>query len=148
MVQIFKLMESQEKGASHKKSVRLALDLKIGDKDVPFSVSEACSSYEAFAKEVERVREELAGILKRAKDLFSGPSEGAGRKFRADATPEEIWSELSKTEDEDFFVSIFNGLDDRKRREVAEFVLTQCNVFSGKASAFSSRYNNESGLLE
>jgi len=30
---------------------------------------------------------------------------------------------------------------------VAEHVLTHCNVFSGKAAVFSSRYDGQSALL-
>jgi hypothetical protein len=59
-----------------------------------------------------------------------------------------VWSILSSIEDEDQFVRRFNALEEEKRREVAEYVLTKCNIFSGKASAFSSRYSNETGLLE
>ena len=62
--------------------------------------------------------------------------------------PEEIWSILSGVSDEDLFIKGFNNLDEGKRRDVAEYVLTQCNIFSGKASIFSSRYNNETGLMD
>jgi hypothetical protein len=35
-----------------------------------------------------------------------------------------------------------------KRIEVADYVLSHCNVFSGQASVFSMRYNSEEGLLD
>ena len=61
---------------------------------------------------------------------------------------EKAWSILSQIKEEDHFIRSFNGLDENKRREVADYVLTHCNVFSGKGSAFSARYSNVSGLLE
>jgi hypothetical protein len=69
-------------------------------------------------------------------------------EFRSDMGPEEIWEILSNITDEDLFIGSFNRLEETKRNEVAEYVLTQCNIFSGKASVFSSRYNNEKGLME
>ena len=69
-------------------------------------------------------------------------------EFTPEMSPEQIWSILSQIDEEDLFIKGFNSLDDTKRRELAEYVLTRCNIFSGKGSIFSERYNSESGLLE
>ena len=63
-------------------------------------------------------------------------------------SPEEIWLILSELSQEDLFAESFNSLEEGTRKAVAEHVLTQCNVFSGMPSVFSSRYNSETGLLE
>jgi adenosylcobinamide kinase/adenosylcobinamide-phosphate guanylyltransferase len=65
-----------------------------------------------------------------------------------DLTPAEIWALLSGVPDEPSFVRGFNSLEESKRREVAEHVLTRCNVFSGRASVFSSLYKDDSALME
>jgi len=69
-------------------------------------------------------------------------------EFTPEMSPEQIWSILSQIDEEDLFIKGFNSLDDIKRRELAEYVLSRCNIFSGKGSIFSERYNSESGLLE
>lgn len=61
---------------------------------------------------------------------------------------EEIWSILSAILGEVDFIQAFNALEEGTRREVAEHVLTHCNVFSGKAAVFSSRYDEKSALME
>jgi len=43
---------------------------------------------------------------------------------------------------------IFNALGSEKRQEVADFVLTQLNIFKGTASTFSQHYNEQECLLE
>lgn len=69
-------------------------------------------------------------------------------EFTPEMSPEQIWSILSQVDEEGLFIKGFNSLDDTKRRDVAEYILTRCNIFSGKGSIFSERYNSESGLLE
>jgi len=69
-------------------------------------------------------------------------------KFTPEMSSEQIWSILSQIDEEGLFIKGFNGLDDTRRRELAEYILTRCNIFSGKGSIFSERYNSESGLLE
>ena len=55
---------------------------------------------------------------------------------------------LSAVSEEAAFVQGFNDLEERTRKAVAEYVLTRCNIFAGKASLFSSRYDSASGLIE
>ena len=62
--------------------------------------------------------------------------------------PKEVWEILSSIDDGEAFADYFNNLPEVKRREVADYALTRCNIFSGKGAVFSSRYNNESALLE
>jgi len=79
---------------------------------------------------------------------FKAPTAKEELEVTPEMSPEQIWSILSQINEEGLFIKGFNSLDDTKRRELAEYVLTRCNIFSGKGSIFSERYNSESGLLE
>ena len=41
-----------------------------------------------------------------------------------------------------------DNLEETKRKEVAEHVLTRCNIFSGRGAVFSARYDSETGYME
>jgi len=94
------------------------------------------------------VKNSLERVINKAKEVFNGSSLLETLELNADMSPEKIWSILSSVDDEDLFVNNFNSLDEAKRNEVAEYVLTQCNIFSGKAAVFSSRYSNDSGFMK
>ena len=146
---IFDLIESTEEGGGEKPVFRLGLRLKIGDQETVCPLTSPFETYEALETGVQFIKENLDRIVKRAKELFEGtPASGEGLDFDEDATPEEIWNRLSGIEDENYFVNNFNALNESMRKAVAEHVLTHCNVFTGKASIFSSRYDNDSGLME
>jgi hypothetical protein len=63
-------------------------------------------------------------------------------------SPQEIWQVLTEIKNEEALLKAFNSLSKDKRVEVADHVLTHCNVFSGAGSTFSMRYNREKGILE
>ena len=111
-------------------------------------VSKSCASYRALEIEVQAIKDELDALLQRAQKSFEASATEDELDLRPDMSPEEIWTVLSGLSQEDLFVKSFNRLEEGTRRAVAEHVLTQCNVFSGMPSVFSSRYNSETGLLE
>ena len=148
MKDIFKIVTVSEKGDDDKVEIRLGIDLKIGDYEITCPISKTCSSYEALEIEVQAINNQIERILKKAKEIFSESSHQGGLDLQNDMTPAQIWSVLSEIDSEDHFIDSFNMLDETRRKEVAEYVLTKCNIFSGKASTFSSRYNNVSGLME
>ena len=137
--------EKEEKG---KIIVSVGIRLKMGGYETTCPVSTGCDSYETLEMEVGTLKNGLDNLLAQAKEVFGQTTTEKGLNLRPDMEPEEIWSILSAVSDEDLFIRTFNNLDEAKRREVAEHVLTQCNIFSGKASVFSSRYDNETGLME
>ena len=65
-----------------------------------------------------------------------------------DMGSDQIWDILSKIKDPELLSVKFNSLSHQKRFEVADYVFTHGNVFSGAASVFSARYNSEKGMLE
>ena len=146
---IFDLIRSPDGGDEEKTALRLGLRLKVGDQETVCPLTRPFESFEALENGVEFIKEDLGLIVERARERFKGsqPS-GEGLDFDEDATPEQIWTLLSKIDDENSFVDMFNRLDGARRKAIAEHVLTHCNVFSGKASVFSLRYDNDSGLME
>jgi len=60
----------------------------------------------------------------------------------------QIWDSLSKIKDPELLSAKFNSLSHQKRLEVADYVATHGNIFSGVASVFSTRYDSEKGILE
>ncbi len=128
--------------------VYLGIPLRIGEHVTACPISNTCASYEALEAEVQGLKAHLDALLHKAEEVFEGSATEEGLDLRPDMTSEEIWSILSELSDDDLFVRGYNGLDEPKRRAVAEHVLTHCNVFAGKAATFSSQYNSDTGFLE
>jgi len=109
---------------------------------------EKCNSYEVLQKEVSRIKEELDALLYKSKQLFETKIGEESPDVDEDMSPKEIWNFLSIIKDPEVLLVKFNGMSRQKRFEVADYVLSHCNVFSGPASIFSIRYNNEEGIIE
>ncbi len=105
-------------------------------------------SYKELAVEVEAIQRNLERMTEEPKTNFKGPTPKDGSDFTPETSPEEIWAILSGVQDESSFVKRFNSLDDTRRKEVADHVITKCNIFSGRGSIFSARYNNGTGYIE
>ena len=148
MKNIFEMMTVTDKEKQHDTKIRLGICLKIGDTETICPISGICDSYEVFEMEVEAVKNSLERVINKAIEVFSGSSLQETLELNADMSPEKIWSILSSVDDEDLFVNSFNSLDEARRKGIAEYVLTRCNIFSGKASVFSARYSNDSHLME
>ena len=107
-----------------------------------------CSSYKILQEEVSRIKEELDNLLDRSKGLFEGEAEKEGLDVNEDKSAKEIWDILSTIKDPEILLVKFNSLSHQRRLDVADYVFTNCNIFSGVASVFSARYNSEEGILE
>lgn len=144
MKKIFKIFKFHEKD---KRLCRIEIDLKLGEIESTIPLTRSFDSYEDFKQEIEALKEHIDLIEKEAKEyLFRSTEERPD--ITDDMTPQEIWSVLSNIQDEDRFIKEFNLLPQDKRRDIADYVFTHCNVFSGMASIFSARYNYESALME
>jgi len=148
MKKLFQVVERTDKEAGSGKSLHLGIELKIGEQVTILPVTGECRSYAAFAGEINLFQKELEGHLERARAVFEGRSSGDGLEINDNMAPDRIWTALSAISGEDLFAGGFNALKEEKRRQVAEYVLTSCNVFSGKAAVLSARYDNDSALLE
>ena len=148
MTDIFKVTRLQDDEKVENKGICIGIDIRIGDQKGFFPVSKVCNSYEELAGEVNRIKDNLTRVLDAGKGLMCGPSVGEEFKVTPEMSAEEIWSVLSKIQEEELFIKSFNGIPEAKRRAVAEYVLTRCNVFSGKACVFSGRYDSVSGYMK
>jgi hypothetical protein len=143
-----------EKGMDDKSSnIGVSLDIDITNgKGSSLSGSvllvEKCKSYEILEKEVTRIKEELDTLLERSKKLFEAEGEEEGLDVSEDMSVKEVWDILSLINNPEMLVVKFNSMSHQKRREVADYVLAHCNVFSGPGSIFSMRYNSEEGIMQ
>jgi len=149
-----KLTLEVEKGVDEKNSkVGVSLNVEVADGEgstLSGSVLliEKCSSYEMLQKEVSRIKEDLDALLYKSKQLFETEIGEEGPDVDEDMSAEEIWNLLSIIKDPEVLLVKFNSMSREKRLEVADYVLSHCNVFSGPASIFSMRYNSEKGVIE
>ena len=151
MANIFKLIElNDQKEEKNNKNFGfcIGINVQIADTAIPCPVSKGCHSYEDLAVEVEAILRNLENVLGEAKKLFEEPTPKEDFEITPEKSPEEIWSILTRIQDESDFVKHFNSLDDTRRREVADHVITKCNVFTGRGSVFSARFNNKTGYME
>ena len=128
--------------------VRIGIRVKIGEHETIHPVSGICNSPEALDREIDSIKENIEDIRETSRHILEGSSGPAGIELRSDMEPEEIWKILSSVHEEAVFLESFNRMDEAKRKEVADYILTRCNIFTGKGALFSSRYDHESGLLE
>ncbi len=148
MDKIFELITQPGKEEGKKTEVRLGIRVKLSSFETTCFVTQSCQSYRALESEVQGIRQNLEDALKEARHVFEGSSRKDKLGLRPDMKAGEIWSILSMILDEGDFIHAFNALEEGKRQEVAEHVLAHCNVFSGKAAVFSSRYDEKSALME
>jgi len=150
-----KLTLETEKGVDEKNSkVGVSLNIEVADGEGS-TLSESvllvkkCSSYEILHKEISRIKEELDALLEKSRRLFEAEiGEEKSQGVDEDMTAKEIWNLLSIIKDSEALSVKFNSMSRQKRFEVADYVLSHCNVFSGPASIFSMRYNSEEGVIE
>jgi len=147
MTGIFKIVKPHLSG-QERKDISVGIDLRIGEKKIPCHVTKACDSYEELSNEVKAIQDDLERTLQEAKGLFANEMAGEAPAIGDNMSAEEIWSVLSQIESEDQITKYFNDLDETKRKEVAEYILTHCNVFSGMGAFFSRCYNSSSGFIE
>jgi hypothetical protein len=142
---IFTIIELEEQG---QKALCIGLDLRLADRAFDCPISKPCRSYEEFALVVEALQDSCGRLLEKAESFFVSAMRGESLQILPGSPVKEVWSVLSGIEDEELFVKAFNGLEAVKRNEVAEYVLTRCNIFAGRAADFSARFNSDSCLLE
>jgi hypothetical protein len=147
MGKLFELITQPAEGREKKPEARLGIRVRLSSFETTCFVTQPCQTYHALESEAQAIRHDLEDALKEARKVFESASKRDNLGLKPDMTAGEIWTILSAILDEGDFVEAFNALEQGKRKEVAEHVLTHCNVFSGKAAVFSSRYDDQSALL-
>jgi len=144
---MFELIIQENKEKRNQPTVSLGLRLKVASHETVCPVTRSCNDFRAFEMEVETILGQLHGIKTKARELFERSSTQGKLGLRPDMATGEIWTILSGIKDDGEFSQSFNSLDEAKRREVAEHILTKCNIFSGKAAVFSSRYDEATAMM-
>ncbi len=103
-----------------------------------------------FECAVVEFRKTIDNLLERARETYRQYQvQVKGEEAIAEPqSAEEIWQNLEECSSIEDMRELFNTLALHKRQEVADFVLTQLNIFKGAASIFSQHYNEEEYLLE
>jgi len=148
MGNLFDLVEIQGPAGGQEKRLRVGIRVTIGDQENLCALTPPVDSVGKLTREITFLKQELDDLLERAELFFGEASRGTAAGLRPDMSAAEIWTLLSEMRDEETFVARFNDLKEEKRREVADYVFTTCNVFAGRASLFSARYNEESARME
>jgi hypothetical protein len=143
MGDLFELMITANKEKGESMEACVGIRLKLAGHETICPITKRCTAYESLELELDGMRKNLEGLLSRARETFQRSEKQADLGLDPSMPPEEIWPRLSSPGDEKAFVEAFNSLEEEKRREVAEYVLTQCNIFSGKAAVFSARYDEK-----
>jgi hypothetical protein len=127
----------------------IGIPVRVADRETVIPISDSCHTFEALARASKDIQDDLNLLLKEAEAVFHPETlSEAGLRFPQGMGPDKVWAILKEMDGEEAFVEAFNQLDQERRGSVAEHVLTKCNIFSGRAAVFSSRYNSATGLLE
>ena len=144
---MFELILQENKEKKNQPRVSLGLRVKVAGFETVCPVTGSFDDFGAFNTEVESISRQLEGTVTKARELFDRSSTQGKLGLRPEMAPREIWTILSGIQDDNEFFQSFNSLDEVKRRELAEYILTKCNVFSGKAALFSSRYDEATAMM-
>ena len=147
-INIFKLLEIKKDSDSDKAGVAVGIDLKISEIGFNCPITPVCYTEQELHKEIGHIREGLERIAQDANDRLRRRGPENQSVITPDMGPSDMWKVLEEIRDEELFVERFNSLERDIRGKVAEYVLTQCSVFSGKGAIFSARYNEVTKFIE
>lgn len=144
------LIQSDDEENAFPVGVRLVIRAYPSDGMGFISLTPECESFDEFEWAVEGLRTSLDTHLEKAREAFRSHQDetASGLTPLGFQTPEEIWQALEESGTIEDMREIYNALSLKMRQEVADFVLTQLNIFKGAASVFSQHYNEAQYLLE
>lgn len=147
---IFLDMIGIEEGETAPLRMRLAVRAYPADEKGFTALTSDCETLEALEEAVRVLKESMDTLLQRAREKLQQHQTEAGEGTRPmeSQSAKELWQFLEVCDSVEEMREIFNGLGLQKRQEVADFVLTQLNIFKGAASTFSQHYNEAEYLLE
>jgi len=147
---LFLDMSGTGEGETTAPRMRLAVRAYPSDEKGFISLTSDCETVEEFEQAVRELKEGMDTLMQRARETFQQyqNEEGEGARAMGFQSAMEIWQFLDECDSVEEMREIFNGLGLQKRQEVADFVLTQLNIFKGAASIFSQNFNEGECLLE
>lgn len=111
-------------------------------------LTEESDGIEPLELAVEALKAQLDSMVDQAREpfrLYQPEKEDMEKKPK---TVEEIWLAMEKCTRIEEIQGIFNTLDVEKRREVADYILTQVNIFKGAGAMFAQHFKRDAYLLE
>jgi hypothetical protein len=137
-------------GRDREKTLQAQAGITSDQYEETLYLTSACSSLEHFEKEIQRLQKELEDVLSEVRaqwdQLTRHPPQADHTQPTAD--PESIWENMKTCDSDEAMFSYFNGFDEDVRQQVADYILTQVNMFQGKAPVFASHYNATTFVLE
>lgn len=146
MTKIFEINPGRKENNDSPSTFSLGIKMKIGNLETICPITEYLS-YDELESEVNSLRDELDGIKKKLESFNRGVMSHGGFGVDDDASPQEIWEVLSTVADNSLIIEHFNSLSEFKRRELADHIFANCNMFTGKGAYFSAHYVQETALL-
>ncbi len=92
-----------------------------------FDVDEALSQIDELIKSLENTKKKI--------------------KEQTKFEPQKVWELLKEAKDVEDMIPIFNNLEESHRRQLAEFILSQVNIFKGAGAIFVEHYDPNSAKL-
>jgi hypothetical protein len=122
--------------------------LKVGgqQKGEGSAVVVSCRSIDDFRQEIHRMKAELDEVLVSAQQKLDALQKGGGGTKAED--PAKIWKNMEAMGSDSEMFTYFNGFSASDREIIAEYVLTNVNMFKGRGPVFSEHYDASSLLLE
>jgi len=119
--------------------------LKVGGMtgEEEWELIHATGSLRDFEREMDSLREEAARLKEEARQKLEGLMSGEGA-----LEPADVWLRMEGLDSRQEMFDYFNEFSRKDRERIAEYVLTQVNMFKGLGPVFAERYNTSSSLLE
>ncbi len=107
------------------------------DKNENFQKLDEFYINETLLDNIENTILELEKAKKRIKEILQK------KKFN----PLKIWNQLKETNSIEEMASIFNSLKEEQRKKVADFILTNVNIFKEPGTSFVKYYDPNSSKI-
>ena len=146
MSDIFEIIPVRKENRDSPATFSLGIKIKIGKFDTVCSITEFLPHDDLISK-IHSLRNELADIIKRLESVDKGNANQDFLNIDNNTPIQEIWEYLSSLTDNSRLLEIFNGLAEHKRRELADHIFANCNMFTGTGAFFSAYYVQETALL-
>ncbi len=136
--------------SDHKENLLAQLGVYSEQREEIIYLISSCSSIEQFEEEIHGLKNELENILIQVKAKWDRLSESCNRAINQNGSndPESIWQNMEACDSDKEMIDYFNGFDEEFRKRVAEYILSNVNMFQGKAPVFASHYNMFTFRLE
>lgn len=145
---VFKIIEVDASNEEKSKGVCIGIEVTVAGNRLPCPVSDICHTSGDLEREIKKIQDSLDTLYEKGKTFLTTSAMTSSLNITPETLPDEAWVRLGHIKEDSTFAETFNSLDEEKRKEIAEYVLTQCNIFSGKGAFFSQCYDSESGYME